>query len=131
MNSDEMRLQATKAVWVALTLIFVTMFVVAGVFGDGIEAGHVWLGIILAGAGMGSTSFIWGDGNKSDETETGEMQEKAKRDQIDAVLRDLSDEDLVRLKQRLEDGTIDDDLLYEHMTLTDDGELIPLERKNE
>ena len=48
--------------------------------------------------------------------------EKRKRDRIDNVLRDLSDDDLGRLRERLSDGTIDDDHLY-HM-LGDDGEII-------
>jgi hypothetical protein len=49
--------------------------------------------------------------------------EKRKRDRLDAVLRDLSDDDLLRLKQRLSDGTVQDDNLYD-MIVGDDGELI-------
>jgi len=43
-------------------------------------------------------------------------EEKRKRDRIDAVLRDLSNEDLVILRQRLADGTIDDDVLYDNLS---------------
>ncbi|MDQ7026632.1 MAG: hypothetical protein Q9P44_13875 [Anaerolineae bacterium] len=39
------------------------------------------------------------------------------------MLRDLSDDDLLRLKQRLGDGTVDDDKLYEQI-VGGDGELI-------
>ncbi|MEL6524642.1 MAG: hypothetical protein AAFQ07_02935 [Chloroflexota bacterium] len=49
--------------------------------------------------------------------------EKRKRDRIDAVLRDLSDDDLVRLRERLATGHIDDDLLYDRM-VGDGGELV-------
>ena len=49
--------------------------------------------------------------------------EKRKRERIDSVLRDLSSDDLVILQQRLQDGNIDDDLLYEHI-VGDDGEMI-------
>src|SRR5690242_3110825 len=35
--------------------------------------------------------------------------EKRKRDRIDTVLRDLSDEDLLRLRRRLLDGTISEE----------------------
>jgi hypothetical protein len=53
--------------------------------------------------------------------------EKRKRDRLDAVLRDLSDRDLVRLKQRLAHRMIDDeDIQY---LLDDDGELVPMEDK--
>lgn len=51
-----------------------------------------------------------------------EQLEKRKRERIDAVLRDLSSEELHRLKQRLTDGTVDDDLLYDQMVGAD-GEL--------
>jgi hypothetical protein len=48
--------------------------------------------------------------------------EKKKRDRLDSVLRDLSDEDLLRLKKRLSSGMIDDELLEEHI-VGEDGEL--------
>jgi NAD/NADP transhydrogenase alpha subunit len=38
--------------------------------------------------------------------------EKRKRDRLDRVLRDLSDDELHVLRQRLEDGSIDDDVLH-------------------
>jgi hypothetical protein len=49
--------------------------------------------------------------------------EKRKRERIDSVLRDLSSEDLLRLKERLNDGTLNDELLYNQL-VDDDGELI-------
>jgi len=60
---------------------------------------------------------------KQDDTSNQESvhSEKRKRQVLDEVLRDLSDEDLVRLKHRLQDGVIDDDVLYERFT-GDDGE---------
>ncbi|MCA9913568.1 MAG: hypothetical protein KC496_09480 [Anaerolineae bacterium] len=57
------------------------------------------------------------------ESQEEEEEEKRKRDRLDAVLRDLSDEDLLRLRERLSDGTVDDDLLYEQMIGTD-GEFV-------
>lgn len=55
--------------------------------------------------------------------------EKRKRERIDSVLRDLSSEDLMRLRQRLMDGTVNDDVLYDEM-MGDDGELVHMnERK--
>jgi hypothetical protein len=54
--------------------------------------------------------------------------EKRKRDRLDAVLRDLSDRDLVRLKQRLAHRMIDDEDIQ--LMLDDDGELVPVENKH-
>lgn len=42
-------------------------------------------------------------------------QGKRKRETLDTVLRDLSDEQLAMLRQRLRDGTIDDELLHERI----------------
>lgn len=50
-------------------------------------------------------------------------EEKRKRDRLDSVLRDLSDEDLIRLRERLSDGAIDDEVLYQQMVGAD-GELV-------
>lgn len=47
---------------------------------------------------------------------TGQSQtEKRKRDRLDSVLRDLSDDELHVLRQRLEDGYVDDDVLYDRI----------------
>lgn len=48
---------------------------------------------------------------------------KRKRDTIDNVLRDLSDDQLATLRQRLTDGTIDDEVLHKRI-LDADGELV-------
>lgn len=58
-----------------------------------------------------------------------EKQEKRKRDRIDSVLRDLSSDDLKRLKNRLSDGTLDEDLLYDQI-VGDDGELVHMDERN-
>lgn len=50
-------------------------------------------------------------------------EEKRKRERIDTVLRDLSNDDLLALRERLQDGNINDEILYEHL-IGDDGELI-------
>lgn len=54
--------------------------------------------------------------------------EKRKRERIDSVLRDLSDDDLLRLRERLVDGTVGDDMLEEQL-IGDDGELMYMENK--
>lgn len=57
-----------------------------------------------------------------------ESLEKRKREHIDSVLRDLSDEDLLRLRRRLLDGTINDDTLEEAL-VGEDGEMLYRERR--
>ncbi|MGB7338497.1 MAG: hypothetical protein WBC91_06355 [Phototrophicaceae bacterium] len=131
MMESETRLQATRAVWTALGIALAFLFLSAGI-GSGLQTGHVILGVAMVIAGMGSTSFIWtvGESARADTRAEIANQEKAKRDRLDRVLRDLSDDDLMTLRQRLSDGSIDDDVLYEQMTLSDDGELIPSERRS-
>ena len=128
MNSHT-RLQATKYIWITMGIALFSLFLSAGI-ANGLEAGHVILGITLCIAGFLSTAVVW---NKDDLEETSALnmgaREKAKRERIDEVLRDLSNEELFALKQRLSDGAIDDDLLYQRMTLSDDGEIVPMERR--
>jgi hypothetical protein len=68
-------------------------------------------------------SFKSDSSEKRDRARSSDAIEKRKRDRLDAVLRDLSDDDLRRLKQRLTDGTIDDEQLYDRL-VGDDGELV-------
>jgi|GEM_PF-1668045 len=49
--------------------------------------------------------------------------EKRKRERLDNVLRDLSDEDLLILQKRLQNGAIDDSVLYDRL-MGDDGEIV-------
>jgi hypothetical protein len=51
---------------------------------------------------------------------------KRKRETLDNVLRDLSDEQLETLRRRLQDGTIDDDVL-ERRIVGADGEFLTRE----
>ena len=78
---------------------------------------------LIAAMGM-----MWGAFNsESDKAEkealSEEEIEKRKRERIDSVIRDLSSEDLQRLKQRLGDGVVDEEVLYSAI-IGDDGELL-------
>ncbi|MEM9955779.1 MAG: hypothetical protein AAF846_29540 [Chloroflexota bacterium] len=53
----------------------------------------------------------------SDETE------KRKRKRIDAMIRDMSDDELYELRQRLQDGSFDDEVFYDQV-VGDDGEFV-------
>ena len=47
---------------------------------------------------------------------------KSKRERIDNMLRDMSDNELLELKQRLSTGEMNDDNILDY--LGDDGELV-------
>ncbi len=120
------RLETTKFIWAVLAFVLAVLFIGAGV-GNGLEAGHVIIGVAALIAGAISTGVIWNPDHVEGEIKGGE---KAKRERIETVLRDLSNEELIALKNRLANGSIDDDLLYERMALSDDGELIPMDGKS-
>jgi len=73
---------------------------------------------------MGGMAFMWAvHKNQQPMVQINTSDnEKRKRERLDSVLRDLSDEDLMRLKERLMDGTVDDEVLYDRI-VGDDGEL--------
>lgn len=126
---NHIRLQATKYIWITTGISLFSLFLSAGL-ASGLEAGHVILGIAICIAGFLSTGTVWNWGEPGMASVVDmEAQEKVKRERIDGVLRDLSNEELIALKQRLSDGTVDDDVLYQRMTLSDDGEIVPMERR--
>jgi len=98
----------------------------------------IFLLVASASVAMIPTFVVWAIWNLNIERRTPEYQqkkaqaatpsyadseEKRKRDRLDAVLRDLSDDELIRLRERLSDGSVNDDILYDHL-LGEDGELI-------
>ena len=119
---NKTRLDATKFIWMVLGIVMVFLFISAGI-ADGMEAPHGFIGFAALMAGTIATGAIWNMDGSSNQSADISEQEKAKRERIDAVIRDLSSEELIALKSRLSDGTINDDVLYERMALSDDGEL--------
>jgi len=118
---DNQRIELTRFIWVALmlTVIIVTIF---GNLGGTI----VPVLLFLLGAGVLVSGFIWnwGDGS-ANQTRVAISEDyfgKRKRDELDAVLRNLSDEELIRLRRRLGEGSLSEEMLYEEL-LGDDGEL--------
>jgi len=125
MDSNQ-RVELTRFIWVALMIATV----VVTVFGD-LGGTIVPVLLFMLGAGVMVTGFVWnwGDGSLvKQQASRGSISEeffgeKRKRDELDDVLRDLSDEELIRLRQRLSDGSVDDDMLYEQIIGTD-GEFV-------
>ncbi|MCA9912798.1 MAG: hypothetical protein KC496_05600 [Anaerolineae bacterium] len=120
---------ATIVIWVMM----VGAFALTGVFmADVIGEGVVMIVFLLLAAAVTSTGFIWGWGrsgsrNRSrlrarrwdfDEDEGFDdddlsQSEKRKRDRITIALRNLSNDELIRLQNRISSGEIDDELLEE------------------
>lgn len=113
------KLTAIRYVWVATSFMMMLLFASMIASGQPLGVGHVVFGVVLGGAAFVSTAVITETDDKAAYAES----EKAKRDTLDRVLRDLSDEQLHRLQQRLRDGTIDDDMLSERIVGAD-GELV-------
>lgn len=124
------RLEAIKFIWGALAVVLSFLFISAGI-ANGLESIHVVMGLATLIAGTISTGLIWSMDGSSNQSATMTDQEKVKRERIDTVLRDLSSEELIALKNRLSDGIVDDDLLYDRMRLSDDGELVAMEANYE
>jgi hypothetical protein len=117
MDSD--KAAATSIMWLSYLAMIWFSFSQLGVW-------SILLAFVMMLPLMGGMAFMWQ--SKSSErrepmirVEAGET-EKRKRERLDAVLRDLSSEELMRLKERLSDGSVDDEDLYERM-VGDDGEL--------
>ena len=86
--------------------------------------GVIALAFVLALPVIAMTVTMWEHKSKEDEksenSTSGDL-EKRKRDRLDAILRELSDEQLAALKQRLSEPDFEDEVLY---MLGDDGELV-------
>ncbi len=120
----ETRAGASVAMWVTyLAMIWFSL--------EPLEGWAILLAFVLMLPLISAMVFMWGiaggagdekQSQTSKQTQDGD-EEKRKRDRIDAVLRLLSSDDLERLRERLADGSVDDDVLYD-MVVSDDGELV-------
>lgn len=97
---------------------------------DRLDGWTIGLAFVLMMPAIAITGMILGAFTSSNSSEnqataklSAEELEKRKRSRLDEVLRELSDEDLVRLRKRLSTGDISEDNLYE-MMVGDDGELL-------
>ncbi|QPC82946.1 hypothetical protein G4Y79_00810 [Phototrophicus methaneseepsis] len=92
-------------------------------------AGVLMIPLAIASAAMWD-SFKEKEPEKKATQEVDEVsfnREKRKRDMLDSILRDLSDEQLAALKERLSEPDFEDDL---QGMIGDDGELIMTRRSN-
>ncbi len=113
--NNESRFALTSIMWFMSVILLVGIFIGAGIQGE-FTPWHVGFALTILLLAVSATPIFlrW---NFTDET-----QEKSKRERIDMMLRDMSDEDLMELKQRLTDGDMTDESIMDY--LSDDGELV-------
>lgn len=113
--SENNRATLTFVLWLFSAASLGCLFISAAAQGE-LSSGHMLLAFVILALAVAGTPYI----QRQTEGET--QQAKAKRQRIDSLLRDMSDEELIELKQRLTDG----DYSVENIVnaLGDDGELV-------
>ena len=103
---------------------------VAGSNSDFDPTGLIIVTLLFTPVAAYLTAMVWKYDLILRETKVGDSSqnesihsEKRKRERLGTVLRDLSDEDLLILQKRLQNGAIDDGVLYDRL-IGDDGEIV-------
>jgi hypothetical protein len=117
------RLQATKYIWIAYTLSMAALFI-SSTQGNGTSfgAGHVVVAIAASIMAFLSTGTVWNWGNVSAaetlvDAEAHESMKRKHNNKLDRIVSRLSDEERAALIERLEDN-------MGQYGLSDDGELV-------
>ena len=113
--SEEIRGNLTIALWFVSALVLGALFISAAAQGI-LTPGHIALALVILALAAIGTTFLW----RQPGGET--QQAKAKRQRVDSLLRDMSAEELIDLKQRLTDGDLSEATTTDY--LGDDGELV-------
>jgi NhaP-type Na+/H+ and K+/H+ antiporter len=114
-KQKETQVASVAGIWFGAVILLATLFISAGLQGAFTTTHIVFVGLILALAMIGTPLAIYGIRDKPDVA-------KAKRQRVDAMLRDMSDDELLELKQRLSDGNYNEESLLDY--LDDDGEMV-------
>jgi len=101
--------------WFISGIVLAALFIGSGMSGELTTAHMIFAGIILTLDVIG-TAAIWMMPSLAVQVE------KSKRQRIDDMVRDMSDDELVQLKQRLSDGDYSEESLLEYVS--EDGELV-------
>jgi hypothetical protein len=113
------KIALTVFIWLSTIVSFLATLAIAA---DILQGAIIPIVVFLFGAAIVINGFIWqwGQQEKSSDAEA----EKRKRERIDTMIRNMSDEDLMRLKRRLGESDFDD-----AVGLDEDGELVYGKRK--
>ena len=102
------RLAATVVIW---ALLIAGMIVLSLLLAPFVGEAVMFILILLTGAGIVLSGFIWNWGQLPNESSHTDSSESLKRSRLAMALRDLSDSELASLRHRLSSGDIDDDQL--------------------
>jgi hypothetical protein len=111
----ETQIATVSGIWFGAVILMATLFISAGLQGAFTITHFVFVGLILILAIIGTPLAILGTRVDSDVA-------KSKRQRIDTMLQDMSDDELLELKQRLTSGDYTEEALLDY--IADDGELI-------
>ncbi len=113
--SSDTRASLMGGLWFCSALALAALFISAAAQGE-LTLGHVLLAFMLLGLAIAGTPYLL-------HLQLGENgQEKTKRRRVDTMFRDLSDTELIELKQRLAEVEFDEAMPLDR--LGDDGELV-------
>jgi hypothetical protein len=114
--NDKAKIFLTIFIWLTTLGAFIATLAIAI---DSIGAAIIPIVVFLFGAAIMTNGFIWQWGQQSNNAAVQEQAEKRKRERLDSVLRNMSDDELMSLKRRLSEGDFGDEPMID-----DDGELI-------
>jgi membrane protein implicated in regulation of membrane protease activity len=112
---SENRSELTGVLWFFSAITLVGLFVSAAIQGE-LTAAHIAFAFVVLVLAVAGSIYLLRTKENTPE------QEKSKRQRIDSLLGDMSDEDLVELKRRLEAVDTPETPLTQY--LGDDGELV-------
>jgi hypothetical protein len=93
------------------SMFLIAMMILSGLFSRIMEEGVIFVPIMFTVAGIVMSGFIWNWGQLPDTASQDRASEDLKRNRLTQALRNLSDDELHRLRQRLASGDVDDDQL--------------------
>ena len=113
--SEDTRGNLTFILWFFSALVLGALFISSAAQGE-LTLGHILLAFVILALAAAGTLYLlhW--------TDSEAQQTKAKRQRIDSLLSNMSDEELLELKQRLSEGEFGEEARI--LTVGDDGELV-------
>jgi hypothetical protein len=106
-TSNASRLASTVVIWALLVGAMIALSLIMAPF---LEEIVIAIPVIFTVAGVLLSGFIWQWGQMPNEAERIAVAEQFKRDRLTMALRNLSDDELKRVRQRLASGDISDEL---------------------
>lgn len=110
--NNKNRVDITGIIWGTMAFALFGLFL-SGLGDAGLTIIHLLVALALLIVPSVATGYLWNWGRGFSTNET--HAEKAKRDRLEEVLRNLSNAELQALKARFRNNEIDDEMLYAYM----------------